>query len=57
MPKLTIKKLRPARFTRPAQFITIGLYSLMIFFPVTLSTAIFITTGVYNVQQQGLNAN
>ena len=29
-PKLTIKKLRPARFARPAQFITIGLYSLMV---------------------------
>jgi len=32
MPKLTIKKLRPARFARPAQFITIGLYSLMVLF-------------------------
>jgi len=31
-PKLTIKKLRPARFARPAQFITIGLYSLMVLF-------------------------
>jgi len=30
MPKLTIKKLRPTRFARPAQFITIGLYSLMV---------------------------
>jgi len=29
-PKLTIKKLRPARFARPAQFITVGLYSLMV---------------------------
>ena len=29
-PKLTITKLRPARFARPAQFITIGLYSLMV---------------------------
>jgi len=28
-PKLTIKKLRPAGFARPAQFITTGLYSLM----------------------------
>ena len=31
-PKLTIKKLRPACFARPAQFITIGLYSLMVLF-------------------------
>jgi len=31
-PKLTIKKLRPADFVRPAQFITIGLYSLMVLF-------------------------
>jgi len=31
-PKSTIKKLRPARFARPAQFITIGLYSLMVLF-------------------------
>jgi len=30
MPKLTIKKLRPAGFARPAQFITTGLYSLMV---------------------------
>jgi len=30
MPKLTIKKLRPAGFARTAQFITIGLYSLMV---------------------------
>jgi len=29
MPRLTIKKLRPAGFARPAQFITTGLYSLM----------------------------
>jgi len=29
MPKLTIKKLRPAGFARPAQFITTKLYSLM----------------------------
>ena len=29
-PKLTIKKLRPARFTRLAQFITTELYSLMV---------------------------
>jgi len=29
-PKLTITKLRPTRFARPAQFITIGLYSLMV---------------------------
>jgi len=29
-PKLTIKKLRPAGFARPAQFITTGLYSLMV---------------------------
>ena len=29
-PKLTIKKLRPAGFARPAQFVTIGLYSLMV---------------------------
>ena len=29
-PKLTITKLRPARFARHAQFITIGLYSLMV---------------------------
>jgi len=31
-PKLTIEKLRPARFAQPAQFITIGLYSLMVLF-------------------------
>jgi len=31
-PKMTIKKLRPARFARPAQFITMGLYSLMVLF-------------------------
>jgi len=31
-PKLTIKKLRPACFARHAQFITIGLYSLMVLF-------------------------
>ena len=31
-PKSTIKKLRPARFARPAQFITIGLFSLMVLF-------------------------
>jgi len=29
-PKLTIKKLRPAGFARPAQIITTGLYSLMV---------------------------
>jgi len=29
-PKLTIKKLRPARFAPLAQFITTGLYSLMV---------------------------
>jgi len=29
-PKLTIKKLRPAGFARPAQFITTKLYSLMV---------------------------
>jgi len=29
-PKLTIKKLRPVRFTRLAQFITRKLYSLMV---------------------------
>jgi len=29
-PKLTMKKLRPAGFARPAQFITTGLYSLMV---------------------------
>jgi len=31
-PKLTIKKLKPTRFARLAQFITIGLYSLMVLF-------------------------
>jgi len=31
-PMLTSKKLRPARFARPAQFITIELYSLMVLF-------------------------
>jgi len=31
MPKLT-KKLRPAGFARPTQFITTGLYSLMVLF-------------------------
>jgi len=31
-PKLTIRKLRPARFARPTQFITMGLYSLMVLF-------------------------
>jgi len=30
MPKLTIKKLRPARYARPAQIITTGLYSLLV---------------------------
>jgi len=30
IPKLTIKKLRPAGFARPAQIITTGLYSLMV---------------------------
>jgi len=29
-PKLTIKKLRPAGFALPAQFITTKLYSLMV---------------------------
>ena len=29
-PKLTIKKLRPTGFARPAQFITTGLNSLMV---------------------------
>ena len=29
-PKLTIEKLRPAGFARPAQFITTGLYSFMV---------------------------
>jgi len=32
MPKLTIKKLRPAGFARTAQFITTKLYSLMVLF-------------------------
>jgi len=31
-PNLTIKKLGPTRFARAAQFITIGLYSLMVLF-------------------------
>jgi len=30
MPKLTIKKLGPAGYARPAQFITTKLYSLMV---------------------------
>ena len=29
-PKVTIKKLRPAGFARPTQFITTRLYSLMV---------------------------
>jgi len=30
VPEITMKKIRPARYTRPAQFITKELYSLMV---------------------------
>jgi len=29
-PEITMKKIRPARYTRPAQFITKGLYSIIV---------------------------
>jgi len=46
-PNLTIKKLRSAGFAPPAQFYHNKIAFTHGFISITLSTAIFITTGVY----------
>jgi len=47
MPKLTIKKLGPAGFARHRSVYHNKIVFTHVFISITLSTAIFITTGVY----------
>jgi len=49
--KLTIKKLRPAGFARHRSVYHNKIVFTHGFIRITLSTAIFITTGVYNILQ------